>query len=158
MTEAELKPINDRVAASYKMDSGFNFLLAREDATTLLLEVRRLHALLDGLALHDGDTLATGDFVARRFQELKKELADCRAGRAEEAPMPQDTLQRANLDLLLQLDRLLAEADRARTLLNCLIDLARKNSPTAAPKTPPSGPPRKPHDHRRTHRPDPSLP
>ena len=39
----------------------------------------------------------------------------CRAGRAKEAPMRNTDLQRANLDLLLQLDRLLTEADRART-------------------------------------------
>lgn len=49
--------------------------------------------------------------------------------------MHQPTPQDATLDLLLQLERLLAEADRARLLRDRLLDVARSYTPPTTAST-----------------------
>ena len=51
--------------------------------------------------------------------------------------MPHDDLQHAHLDLLLQLDRLLTEADRARVLRDNLLAAARQGLRRLTPQDAP---------------------
>ncbi len=52
---------------------------ARSDVPDLCAEIRRLRSLLAGLAYDDGDLKATGEWVARRFQEFRAERDRLRA-------------------------------------------------------------------------------
>ncbi len=90
-----------------------------------LEEIDRLRALLAGLAYDDGDLKATGEWVARRFQEVVAERDAARHAESHTAAV----LRCAERDYKARLEQAEAERDALRAELAALRSPAVEDQP-----------------------------